>query len=344
MFRSPRFTSSLGRTVVLALVFIFWDVNLTVLAQPGDSERPRVNVPAPEHDFGSVAQGSLVKHDFVIRNMGKGALRIESIVPSCGCTASSASTDTIAPGAEGLIHVEFDTQGFSGKKLKTVKLHTNDFEEPSVMLTLSGHIEQDVEIVPTRLFFGEVRRGESKSEEVSVIVREQAGFSVGDIKSHSPFFHINFKEQSPKRQRFTVSIDPQARIGEIRSRVVVTLDSKSQRSINIPVFASVKGNIELTPSSVSLGVLQGGEVLRRSVKLENFGSQPLKIKGVSSNDETVKVVLKTIKEGSAYVIEVSVDPREVKKNLRALVTVLTDSAEQQELGLNVYGVLPPTVR
>lgn len=306
--------------------------------------RARASLPEVEFDFGRVTQGTVVKHDFVIKNTGTAPLRIENIVPSCGCTATSATTELIDPGAEGKIHVEFDTDGFSGKKLKSVKVHVNDFDEPTILLSVSGYIEEDIQVKPARLFFGDLRKGESKSEEMTVTVRDGANVNITEISSNSPNVTLNFLEKTPKKYRFTATLGADSKIGELRSRLLVKFTTDSERSINIPVYASVKGLIEISPSSLSFGVIEGEGLMKRSAKLVNYSPDPIRIKDVLSSDSAVKASYKTIKEGNAYVIDVSVNPKQVKTNLRALVTVLTDNQEQKELTLNVYGAIPPVVR
>ncbi len=303
----------------------------------------RASLDQVNFDFGRVTQGTVVKHEFKIKNIGTAPLRIENIIPSCGCTATSATTNELQPGQEGAIAVEFDTDGFSGKKIKSVKVHVNDFEEPTILLSLSGYIEQDIQVTPARIFFGEVRKGEVKTEEITVSVRDGSTITIGDISSNSPNVSLSTVEKSPTRVRLKATLVSESKLGELRSRLLVKYKSEGERTINIPVFAMVKGLIELNPASVSLGVISGSEVMKRSVNVVNYSKSPVQIKEVQSSDNAVKASVKTIKPGSNFIIEISVNPKDVKKNLRALVTVVTDNQDQKELALNVYGAIPPAV-
>jgi hypothetical protein len=42
---------------------------------------PVLHIPAPEFDFGEVVEGSMVSHDFVIKNNGTSSLEIKDIRP-----------------------------------------------------------------------------------------------------------------------------------------------------------------------------------------------------------------------------------------------------------------------
>lgn len=49
---------------------------------------PRLQVPNPVHDFGTVKQGEVVRHDFKLVNTGDRALEITEVKRSCGCTTA----------------------------------------------------------------------------------------------------------------------------------------------------------------------------------------------------------------------------------------------------------------
>jgi len=78
-----------------------------------------------EHDFGQVKEGEKVTHVFELLNTGKADLLIQSVNPSCGCTAPKYDKKPIRPGRKGTIEVAFDTKGRPGKQHKTVTVITN---------------------------------------------------------------------------------------------------------------------------------------------------------------------------------------------------------------------------
>ncbi len=297
------------------------------------------------HDYGKVSQGTKVKHEFIISNKGNAELKIEKLVSSCGCTASQASSEAIQPGAQGKIFVEFDTSGFSGEKIKTVQLYSNDPLHPMETLTLTGVIEPDLEIEPRNIFFKEVIKGSaeaSAAQEVSIKVRDGVQAEIVSFKSYSPHILVKELDTNPRHKRILITISPDAPTGELRDRVVVNMKGANLSSVNIPVFALVRGDLKLSTNSLSFGIIDPKlkEQLKRSVKLENSGAKPVNIQKIVSSDEAVKASYKTIKGGRIYLIEVEVDPLKVKTALRASLDIVTDGAET--LSLNVYGVTPPT--
>lgn len=90
-----------------------------------------------QHDFGTIAKGNPVSHEFEFTNTGSEALIVTSVAASCGCTVTNYSKDPIAPGANGYVKATFDA-GKLGAFVKTVTVQSNADESP--ILTLKGTV------------------------------------------------------------------------------------------------------------------------------------------------------------------------------------------------------------
>lgn len=101
---------------------------------------PKIQFAETSFDFGTVAQGTAVKHVFKFKNVGTDTLRIEQVKTSCGCTAAESSK-IIAPNAEGQIAVTYNTGSALGKSSKTVSVLSNDVETKQRSVTVHGVVE-----------------------------------------------------------------------------------------------------------------------------------------------------------------------------------------------------------
>ncbi len=130
------------------VVFIFALSCSFAFAQEGEkganngstAKGPRMQFQEVSYDFGTVPQGSIVKHVFKFKNVGTDTLRIEQVKTSCGCTAAESSK-IIAPNAEGQIAVTYNAGSALGKTSKTVSVHSNDVEAQQRSVTVHGVIE-----------------------------------------------------------------------------------------------------------------------------------------------------------------------------------------------------------
>lgn len=119
----------------------------TAETESGTSENVEVPVFTFEkeaHDFGTIIQGEKVAYSFKFTNTGKADLIITSAKGSCGCTVPEWPKEPIAPGAEGVIDVVFNSDGKSGQQNKKVTIVANTVPNTKV-LAINGMVEVPVE-------------------------------------------------------------------------------------------------------------------------------------------------------------------------------------------------------
>ena len=80
-------------------------------------------------NLGSVIEGEVVKISYRFRNSGSKPLVIGRVQPGCGCTVADYPKTPIAPGAEGEIKAEFNSQGREGVQNKSISVFANTAEQ-----------------------------------------------------------------------------------------------------------------------------------------------------------------------------------------------------------------------
>jgi len=86
---------------------------------------PAISFDKEVYDFGTVNEGDIVEHDFLVTNNGKSDLIITKAKASCGCTVPTWPKEAIAPGESAGVKVKFNTSGKPNKQSKTITLTTN---------------------------------------------------------------------------------------------------------------------------------------------------------------------------------------------------------------------------
>ncbi len=328
---------------IISLLLSFGAVPLAAFA--ADSAAPVIDIVSPVFDFGTVAQGTRVKHDFEVANTGGTDLIIQQVVPACGCTAAVAQNTQIAPGAKTVIHVEFDSSGFSGAKTKEARVNSNDPEHPSVFITLQGVVETELALEPQRIQFGEfVSSPDVKLPEMNGSASAKGSTTVTSVTAGSKSLEVIKIKGSPTEWQYTVR--PAAGIppGDIRDRLIVTIDKGGEkREVSIPVIGRAIGPVILRPSSLAMGVISGVAPIERRMQIESRRKVPFKITKIETDNPAVTVQEKSIEAGKNSVLVVTVDPTQVKGDLRTTVTLNFDDSTLSPLQFSVYGVQPPTV-
>ena len=93
------------------------------------------------HDFGNINQGDKVATEFEFTNTGKNDLTIYEAKGSCGCTVPEYPKTPIKSGEKGVIKVQFNSAGKSGKQSKSVFISTNT-EKGSETLKITANIKE----------------------------------------------------------------------------------------------------------------------------------------------------------------------------------------------------------
>lgn len=94
-------------------------------------------------DFGVKPQGEMVKLVYKFKNTGNKPLIITDVAPSCGCTVADYPKQPIAPGGEGEIVAEFDTnRSDKGTVQKLITVRANDATRNEFHLLLQGTVTE----------------------------------------------------------------------------------------------------------------------------------------------------------------------------------------------------------
>lgn len=106
---------------------------------------PKIEFNSKAFNFGEITEGQKVDYVFKIMNKGKRDLIIRSAKASCGCTAANTGSNLIKPGQSTDLKVSFDSQGKVGMQNKTVTIISNDPEQATVTLAVTGTVKKKEE-------------------------------------------------------------------------------------------------------------------------------------------------------------------------------------------------------
>ncbi len=90
----------------LKIALLILTVTLLLTACGG---QPQITLETNALDFGDVVNGTIIIEEITVTNTGTAPLQIESVATSCGCTTAEITPQTIQPGEQGILHIEFDS-------------------------------------------------------------------------------------------------------------------------------------------------------------------------------------------------------------------------------------------
>lgn len=315
------------------------------------AQGPKVVVPKPLADFGTVAKGARLSHDFLLQNQGSENLEIFRVVPACGCTAAEFDR-VILPGGEGRIHAVVDTRSMIGPTERTLTVYTNDPGSPRLTLSFKAVVKPYLRSSPGYVRYRAVRGEPAPGAVVQTIWAEDGSdFEVISVDSPYPFLTATFHRASEEeRHTETKATGPQwvvelnlhpeqAPIGPLAQELVVHTDHEVQKELRIPVTGSVRPAIWATPDEVDLGEVKLPERSGFVVVVQNLLSQPVEITGVDSDIVGLVPSYAPLQEGRKYAVEVLFDANMPEGPFDGTLKIRTSSSKMPVVEVPVRGTV-----
>ena len=103
---------------------------------------PSITVDNAIYDFGTVIEGVFVTHEFILSNTGDEPLTITRVRVACGCTTTTLSKTTLAPGESVRLEGSLDTYHYKGRISKNIYVESNDPQDARLALRFTGVVTQ----------------------------------------------------------------------------------------------------------------------------------------------------------------------------------------------------------
>jgi hypothetical protein len=238
--------------------------------------QPHIQAVAPTYDFGTVLEGTPVKHEFMVKNVGQADLVIGQVQTSCGCTVAQSEKKRLAPGEETQLPVTFDTRHERGHANRRIDVYTNDPQTPDLALEIQGVVRRESEATPDEVLFDSVRKGSEQTREVTISYHGDAkAFSLTKVANSNSSIAVTQEPGLKLKVALLKTMPP----GPFQDTIEITTTG---RPIEIAVYGRVVGDLVTEPAQVSFGILPHGQGAMRIVRLTNNGARPVAIMEVSS--------------------------------------------------------------
>lgn len=109
--------------------------------------RPQIEVTPQTFDFNEIEYGSIAKHTFKIKNLGKETLEIKKIATSCACTSAEVGKKILGPDEEIDLNVSYNTglMGDSphakGEQERIIYVKSNDPINPQIEVIIQAYVK-----------------------------------------------------------------------------------------------------------------------------------------------------------------------------------------------------------
>ena len=301
------------------------DVNsfngLFIVSVPG----VEISLSATDHDFGLVNQGEPSHWYLKIYNVGTLNLNISNIIADPADYSVDRTNFTVSPCDSEQVRVTF-TPSAGGAILGTVTINSNDPDEPSSVINVTGTgcEPPEIDVDSASINFGFVTIGESEDATITVYNLGCQTLNVVDVdvtgadadqftveSGDAPFSVLGGQSHNIEL-RFTPTS-----CGEKNAQLEIDSNDLDEGTIIVPLTGEATSlpNIDVDPTTVDFGFVNVGSVIDTTITVHNTGCQDLIVNDVSLEGPDAgqfSIVLGgepfTLLHGEAHTIEVQFEP------------------------------------
>jgi len=304
-----------------------------------EGAKPVAKVDEVTHSFGSVWIGPTLKHEFTLTNAGNAPLEITKVRPACGCTIAGTYPKTLAPGESGKFPFSMDSNKLRGKFEKSITISTNDPATPDLQLKLAGECQRYVDVTPQTASFSRITDQEVKEQKIAIVNNSETPLqlTVTPPPAGSKFTCELAEKTAGKNFELTIKANPPFEPGTLRDVVSLTTNVEAQKSIQIPINATIPQRIEVQPTEVTIGAVsaKAPAPTKRQLRLNNYGEKPVKILTATADDELLKVAVNEKTPGKEFTIDVEWPADYTVPDSGKNVTITTDDPSRNLITIPV---------
>ncbi|MDE5886512.1 MAG: DUF1573 domain-containing protein [Muribaculaceae bacterium] len=328
-----------------------------------------------EYDYGTFREAAGPQKGSVrFVNKGNEPTFINSVRPSCGCTAAAYTESMIQPGDTATVSFIYNPYGRPGKFDKTVKVFLGKenlmkivkirgtvIGEPETLKSSypysAGPLRLEKQLIPV----GDIKKGSSRHIFLNVYNQSEDTISPSWVNDNRAVeVELTPRNLAPGdigTLGFYLRTPLEKNMGPVEYPVMLTADSNDPHSEKRELKISAKiipnpneakisslensGHLYLPQETVDLGDVVGDGKRKFRFEIVNDGSQPLEVLRIYTQNKAVKVknVNGKIKGGGRKMAEGALDAKDLPSGpFRINVEIMTDDPLNPIRSVKVVGI------
>jgi predicted Zn-dependent protease len=294
--------------------------------------KPKIVIEPMEYDFGETTQGAVVKHTFVVKNMGDAPLEITAR-PSCGCVTPYFDK-VIEPGKEGKIEAELRTAGFRGAQIKTIQVTSNDPDNPNLTLRLTTTIRVAIEVKPSEQIPIVLKTDAPTVQEAEIVSNTDEPLEVQEVRVNVPFARAETQKIDDKRTKVIITVSPEAPAG--RNAILVTARTNSTATPQVNIALNYEKGIIVTPTTVFFGAINASTPLPvERVVTVSRADKGFQVKRFEVDDPNIEVRHEATEDGKQHRFTLRYKGGWQTGTVRKNLLIETDDPQQSTLSVSL---------
>ncbi len=307
------------------------------------SNQPAIAIRNPVFDFGFASQETVIKHDFIVDNIGQKSLEIQDVSENCSCTVTNLKNSQIPPGGYTIIRVQFNTQRKRGRLTFRLGVQSNDPDDHVTYITITGIIAGAILISPNVVYIEPVSE-QIINKTLEVYDPGHGKLRVKKVITSSPKIKARIlsksqHEASELAALIQVTIKSGFPIGPIKEKVTIYTNDTKYPIVEVQIKGEAKGNLVLFPRQFFYGTLHIGQQIARELTIEYLGQKKFQISKIETNNPNVFLSISEIEQGRRYNLKSKfIAPNDVGVS-QGSVKIYTNDGLQPVLEIPIYAIV-----
>jgi hypothetical protein len=306
------------------------------------------------HDFGTVPNGSMLRHSFPIYNPWAIPIEITELRVSCGCVSAKVSKNLLQPRESAVLEATMDTSKFKTPGHRTVSIFVSVGPQyiSTATVQVSATRRDDVVFNPGQVSFGVVAAGQSPTRSIEMEYAGALDWRVNEvIKNNAPVEIV--QEEMYRRPgqpgrgqaaafqevgyRLRVTLKPDAPPGQLTAKLLLKTNDPASPLVPVLVEATIQAPLTVVPSALSFGNAKIGDTVSKRVIVR--GTEPFKITGIEGLGDAFTVEL----PGKSDVQQILTIKYQAKASgeMHQQLKIRTDLPQEAAVTLKVEGTVAP---
>jgi hypothetical protein len=190
--------------------------------------------------------------EFALKNVGKQAVLIRKLTPSCGCAAVSSNKDVYLPGEAGKIVAKIDIGSFHGEMEKSVLVETDSNDHKYVKLIMKLSVPSLITLSKNTLEWGKNR--DSTEQVVTAKVTGTLPLRIVGVKPLRDSFRAKLTPVQEGHE-YEISISPTSTANDMTTAIELVTDlTETNNRRRIWIFVRVVSESSAQPPDSDGGV------------------------------------------------------------------------------------------
>lgn len=205
-------------------------------------------------NFGTMALGEVGTHAFIVKNEGDVPLKLAKGPTQCKCTLSELAMDSIPPGEEASIELQYEPKGL-GEFGQGASIWTNDPDNSELRIRVEGKMVPGFQIIPNNGWsLGSIPDAEPVELEGGIYSSIEESFDIVSIETSSDAVTIEAVPLTEEQRaevdalsgyRLIGAYQPPEEAGEVQEEVTIKTSLQKNSVIKLQISGSRSGPIAI---------------------------------------------------------------------------------------------------